>query len=163
LTTSGTTGVPKFVTHTPATLSAISDAFKIVGFAEKHQIAVHTVPMAHASGAMTLFAGIRWNVPMVLLECFDADAVLDTIERHRSTWLMGLPFMYSEIVRSQRIRPRRVNSLRFCMSGGDVCPLELQEEFPHLFGIPLRSIWAMTETVGSLTYGLRPGPVTRIV
>ena len=163
LTTSGTTGVPKFVTHTPATLSALTDAFRIVGFAEKHHIAVHAVPMAHASGMMTFLAALRHAVPMVLLRGYDADAVLDAIERHRGTWFVGLPFMYSEIVRQQQIRPRRMNSLRFCMSVGDVCPLELQEAFPHLFGVPLRSIWGMTETIGSLSYGLRSGPVTRIV
>jgi long-chain acyl-CoA synthetase len=49
------------------------------------------------------------------------------------------------------------------VSVGDVCPLELQEVFPRLFGIPLRSAWGMTETIGTLTYGLRPGPVSRIV
>jgi len=163
LTTSGTTGVPKFVTHTPATLAAISGAFKVIGFAEKHHIAILAVPMAHSSGAMVFLAAVRYGVPFVLLDRFDPDEVLDAIERHRGTWFMGLPFMFSEIVRHQQMRPRRTASLRFCMSGGDVCPLELQEAFPTLFGIPLRSAWGMTETIGMLTYGLRPGPVSRIV
>jgi acyl-CoA synthetase (AMP-forming)/AMP-acid ligase II len=163
LTTSGTTGVPKLVALTPATLSAMSDAFKLIGFADKRHVVIHSSPMAHGSGAKLLFAAIRHGIPMVLLERFDPDAVLDAIERHRGTWFMGLPFMYSEIVRRQQMRPRRVSSLRLCLSGGDVCPLELQEVFPHLFGIPLRSGWAMTEVTGMLTYGLRPGPVSRIV
>jgi len=163
LTTSGTTGVPKFVTHTPATLSAISDAYKVIGFAEKHHIAIQAVPMAHASGAMMFLGAIRYGVPLVLLDRFDPAEVLDAIERHRGTWFMGLPFMYAAIVRHQQMRPRRTTSLRFCMAAGDVCPLELQEVFPPLFGIPLRSAWGMTETIGLLTYGLRPGPVSRIV
>jgi acyl-CoA synthetase (AMP-forming)/AMP-acid ligase II len=163
LCTSGTTGIPKFVTHTPATLSVIADSYKTLRFAEKNHIAIHSAPMAHASGLMTLIAAIRYGVPVVLLERFDPDAVLDAIERHRGTWLVGLPFMFARIVRHQRMRPRRTGSLRFCLSGGDVCPLELQHDFPELFGVPLHSVWAMTETVGTLTYGLRPGPVSRIV
>jgi long-chain acyl-CoA synthetase len=76
--------------------------------------------------------------------------------------MLGLPFMFHTILERQRTRPRKISSLRFCLSGGDVCPIKLQQEFQPVFGIPLRSFWAATETVGSLTYGLQPGPVCRI-
>ena len=49
------------------------------------------------------------------------------------------------------------------MAGGDVCPPQLQDQFPSVFGIPLRSSWVSTEACGSLTYGLQPGPVSRII
>jgi acyl-CoA synthetase (AMP-forming)/AMP-acid ligase II len=62
----------------------------------------------------------------------------------------------------QKARPREVDSLRFSVTGGDVSPLSLQKEFPAVFGTPLHSVWAATETVGSLTYGLEDGPVSRI-
>src|SRR6202011_389841 len=47
--------------------------------------------------------------------------------------------------------------------GGDVCSPQLQRDFGIEFGVPLRSAWAATEAAGSLTYGLRPGPGSRIV
>jgi long-chain acyl-CoA synthetase len=34
--------------------------------------------------------------------------------------------------------------------------------FLEIFDRPLRNFWGMSETIGSLTYGLDPGPVTRI-
>jgi hypothetical protein len=37
--------------------------------------------MAHASGLFTLLFSIQSGAPFVLLESFDADTVLDTIER----------------------------------------------------------------------------------
>jgi long-chain acyl-CoA synthetase len=162
LGTSGTTGVPKFVTHTAGTLSAATDACSHLGF-EDEQIAINAVPMVHASGLTTFLAGIRFAAPMILFERFDADAVLGGIERHRCSWMLGLPFMFVEMMRAQRTRARNVESLRFCLSGGDVCPAQLQQEFPDVFGVPLRSVWASTEAmVGSLTYGLQQGPVSRI-
>jgi long-chain acyl-CoA synthetase/feruloyl-CoA synthase len=95
-----------------------------------------------------------------LLERFDPDAVLDAIEVHRCDWLLGLPFMFHALLQRQKEHPRKTDSLRMCVTAGDVCPAEIQQEFPHLFGVPLRSFWASTETVG-LTFCQRFGAVSR--
>ena len=71
--------------------------------------------------------------------------------------------MFTPLLQSQREHPRNVDLLRTCISAGDVCPAQAQEQFPSVFGIPLRSFWASTEGLGSLTYGLEPGPVNSIV
>src|SRR6202011_6168824 len=63
---------------------------------------------------------------------------------------------------SQRARPRNLKSLRVCLTGADVCPIDLQERVTSTFGAPLYNIWGATEVVGSLTFGLQPGPVVRI-
>ena len=162
LTTSGTTGQPKFVIHTLATLSKTAESFKHMDL-DSEQITALFCPMVHASGLFTMLACIRFGVPFFLFERFEPDAILDAIERHRCTWMIGLPFMFAALLQQQRSRTRSVDSLRTCLVGGDVCPPHLQGQFPSFFGIPLRSIWAATEACGSLTYGLRPGPVSRIV
>jgi acyl-CoA synthetase (AMP-forming)/AMP-acid ligase II len=160
LTTSGTTGQPKFVTHTAETLSAIVERSTLE--LNSREIAVVATPMVHASGFMTYLACIRYGVPMVLLDRFCPDAVLDAIEAHRCTWMLGLAFMYQAMLERQRARPRQADSLRLCIAGGDVMPTSLQEEFQQEFRVPLRNIWASTEVCGSLAYGLQPGPVCRI-
>jgi acyl-CoA synthetase (AMP-forming)/AMP-acid ligase II len=99
---------------------------------------------------------------MVMVERFDPDAVLDQIELHRCTWMLGLPFMYAALLEHQRKQPRKVSSLRRCICGGDVFPVQLQLDFEATFGAPLRNIWATTEAVGSLRPGSQPGPVSRI-
>jgi acyl-CoA synthetase (AMP-forming)/AMP-acid ligase II len=119
--------------------------------------------MVHASGAFTFLSGIRQAIPLILVPQFDAEAVLDAIAQHRCSLLIGLPFMYAALFEAQRARPRQVDSLRLCLTGGDVCPQWLQERFPSRFGTPLRSVWATTETFFSLTYSLASGPVHRIV
>ena len=162
LTTSGTTGQPKFVIHTLATLSKAAESFKHWDL-DRDQITALACPMVHGSGLFTMLACIRFGAPFVLCEHFDPEALLDVIERHRCTWFLGLPFMFVELLHHQRARARNVNSLRTCLAAGDVCPVQLQEQFPSAFGVPLRSSWVSTEACGSLTCGLQPGPVSRIV
>jgi acyl-CoA synthetase (AMP-forming)/AMP-acid ligase II len=160
MTTSGTTGRPKFVAHTSATLSAIADSFLHLGLDEE-QIAINAVPMMHVGGLATFLGCVRFGMPMVLFELFDPDALLDAIEPHQCSWLIGVPRMYAAILERQRRRPRRVDTMRFCLVAGDVCPLQLQWDFPNEFGVPLRSFWGSTETFGTFTFGLQPGPVSR--
>jgi long-chain acyl-CoA synthetase len=160
LTTSGTTGEPKFVPHTLATLSAITEILRQNRFAAD-EVGINALPMVHAAGLVMCLDCIRHGSPMVLLERFDADAVLDAVARHRCNWMPGLPFMFAEMAMRQKARRRDVASLQFCLCGGDVCPAELQQQFPEVFGIPLRSTWGSTE-MGLFLYGLQPGPVTRI-
>jgi acyl-CoA synthetase (AMP-forming)/AMP-acid ligase II len=163
LNTSGTTGQPKFVIHTPATLSeTVALMIRHWGFTDD-DIIIEPLPMAHMSGLIVLLSNIARGVPFVLLESFDADAVLDAIERHRCTWCLGFPAHYAALLDRQRARPRNLASLRIGLTGADACPLSLQERVFAELGFPLYNIWGATEVVGSVAHGLQPGPVTRIV
>jgi acyl-CoA synthetase (AMP-forming)/AMP-acid ligase II len=159
LTTSGTTGLPKFVAHTISTLSA--DAFAHHGMVST-DVVLNCMPMVHAGGLFTFMASIRRGIPMVILKSFDAESALDAIEVYRCSWLMSTPVAFAAMIESQRAHPRSVLSLRMCLSAGDICPLDVQNAFPHVLGCPLRSIWGMTEVIGALAYGRRPGPVMQI-
>jgi acyl-CoA synthetase (AMP-forming)/AMP-acid ligase II len=162
LTTSGSTGQSKFVAHTLSTLAAISQAIRHLGL-DGSRVAVLAAPMVHASGCFSLLGGIWHGAPMIMFRRFDADAVLDAIRPRECSFMLGLPYMFVELLNAQRARPRSVDSLRLCASGGDVCPLWLQAQFPEHFGVPLYSIWGATETVGSLTYSTKAGPVHGVV
>jgi long-chain acyl-CoA synthetase len=161
LTTSGTTGQPKFVIHTLATLGKIAESLGHWDL-DAGDVAAIACPMVHASGCFTMLACIWLGVPFVLFERFDPGTVLDGIESQRCTWMVGLPFMFSALLLGQQARARKVDSLRTCLVGGDVCPPQLEEQFGSVFGVPLHTVWASTEAMGSLTYGLEPGPVSRV-
>jgi long-chain acyl-CoA synthetase len=161
MTTSGTTGRPKFVTHTPATLSATVEALADQDF-DAAQIVLNACPMVHASGLLTFLLSVNWGAPMIMVERFDPESALDRIEQHGCTWMPGLPFMYDAMLEHQRKRPRNVTSLRHCLCGEDVCPIQLQVEFEATFGAPLCNLWAATEVAGALAVGSRPGPIVRI-
>src|ERR1700682_580001 len=114
INTSGTTGQPKFVVHTPATLSESVDLIvRHWGFSDD-DIMVMPLPLAHISGLISFLSYLQFGAPFVLLEGFDADSVLDSIERHRCTWCVGFPAQYATLLECQRARPRDLGSLRIC-------------------------------------------------
>lgn len=162
LATSGTTGIPKFVIHTLSTLAAMSENTKYMGISG-HHTAIVACPMVHAGGLFSFIGCVHHGAPMVLFERFDPDAVLDAIEQHGCGWQLGLTFMWAAMLEAQRLRRRNVQTLRFCISAGDVCPPQLQREFGIEFGVPLYSTWGASEAIGSLTYGSQPGPISRVV
>jgi long-chain acyl-CoA synthetase len=79
--TSQTVGLPKFAVHTPATLSETVDLIiKHSGFSDDDAM-VESLPMAHISGLFSFLTFIQLGAPFVLHEGFDADTVIDAIER----------------------------------------------------------------------------------
>jgi acyl-CoA synthetase (AMP-forming)/AMP-acid ligase II len=163
LNTSGSTGQPKFVVHTPDTLAAMTDlSGKHLGLSADDVI-VSPLPLAHAAGLCCSLNFIRLGLPFILLQSADADIVLDNIERYRSTWMLGFPYQYAGLLEAQQARPRDVSSLRLCLTAADTCPVELQKRVTSVLGAPLYNLWGATEVVGQLTFGLQPGPVVRIV
>jgi acyl-CoA synthetase (AMP-forming)/AMP-acid ligase II len=164
INTSGTTsGRPKFVAHTPSSLAAIMATMCEHSGLSTDDIWVSAMTMVHASGALRSQFFIQLGAPFVVLESFDADALLDNIERYRGTCLFGFPAQYAALVQAQQARPRDLSSLRFATVGGDTCPIELQQKAMSVLGMPLHNMWAATETTGCLTFGLKPGPMLRVV
>ena len=162
INTSGTTGQPKFVIHTPTTLAETVEA--MIGNSGISAEDAMTMPLAlgHISGLASVLTCIRAGVLFVLMESFDADVILDAIERHRCTIQIGFPAHYAALLARQQAKRRNLESLRFCMSGGDVCPIDLQQQVTSSFGAPLYNLWAATEVLGSIRFSERLGPVVTI-
>jgi long-chain acyl-CoA synthetase len=159
ITTSGTTGLPKLIAHTPTTLSAWVDSVSRNGI-RPHDVAIIACPLVHTSGLMPSLAFLRFGAPIVLVERFDAEMVLDAIAAHYGSWMIMLPFMASEMTARQRARAHGVGSLRFCASVGDICPMDVQQGFSEVFSIPLHVIWGTNEA-GGLVSGRRVGQTSR--
>jgi acyl-coenzyme A synthetase/AMP-(fatty) acid ligase len=106
---------------------------------------------------------LQLGVPFILLEGFEAGKVLDVMERHATTLHIGFPAHYAAMADAQQKQRRDLGALRYCFTGGDTCPVALQERVTSLFGAPLYNIWGASEVIGQLTFGLRPGQVVRVV
>jgi acyl-CoA synthetase (AMP-forming)/AMP-acid ligase II len=162
LSTSGTTGEPKFVTHTPRTLCAMMQAYQAIA-SRPYDVALIATPMMHGAGLFTALTTLATDGTCVLMDRFEPAIALDLIELHRCTMLLWLPFMYSGAIAQQIARPRNVMSLGTCLVAGDTTPPNLQEEFLRVFGVRMRNILAMSESAGTFTYGFDIGPVCRAV
>ncbi|MFP3550871.1 class I adenylate-forming enzyme family protein [Paraburkholderia sp. SIMBA_049] len=162
LSTSGTTGEPKFVAHTPRTVCAMTQAYQAIA-SRPYDVALIATPMMHGAGLFTVLTTLATDGVCVLMDRFEPAAALDLIALHRCTMLMWLPFMYSGAIAQQLAQPRNVTSLGICLVGGDTTPPSLQEEFLRVFGVRMRNILAMSESAGTFTYGFDIGPVCRAV
>lgn len=162
INTSGTSAQPKLVMHSRETL-ANSTAMIIDNWdLSVDDVVVVHLSMAHVGGLMGVLSFIQLGLPFVLLETFDAEEILDSIERYRCTWFLAFPAQYTALLERQRSRERDLSSLRICLTAADVCPLELQLRVSSVFNVPLYNLWGATEVVGSVTFGMKPGPVARI-
>jgi long-chain acyl-CoA synthetase len=158
--TSGTTGEPKFVIHTPSTLfEGACFLGKCFGIAGDDNFPLH-FGLAQVSGLVTALSLIQVGAAFILFDRFDPDAVLDVIERDRCGLCGGFPAHYAAMLDRQIASPRDLSSLRMCLTFGDS---DLQAPFSQAIGAPLYNLWGSTEVVGSLTHGLQFGPVSRIV
>ncbi|MEH2508891.1 long-chain acyl-CoA synthetase [Nitrobacteraceae bacterium AZCC 1564] len=163
INTSGTTGQPKFVAHSAATLGETAELIARHWGVLAKDVIVLPLALAHMAGLATSLAYIHLGTPFILVESFDPDVVLDAFERYGCTVYIGFPTHYAQMLARQRVLPRNLSSLRLCLTGGDVCPVELQEQVFWTFNAPLYNVWAASEVLGSLTYGLKSGPVSRVV
>ena len=160
LPTSGTGGEPRLVVHSQATLASM--AARMANFPVlAGDLCAFFLSMTHAVGLFSFIASQWAGAALIMLDEDDPAAILDAIETHRCTYFITLPMPLAEIMERQRIDRRDVSSLRFCATVGDVCLPGQQQAFPSLFGLPLRSFWGATEAVGSCTYGLQAGAVSR--
>ena len=124
--TSGTTGKPKGVTCTHAqTLRAFRAWGDIVGLRAEDRYLV-ALPFFHSFGYKAgwlacLMAGATSHPHAV----FDAQAVLDRVERDAITVLPGPPSLYQTMLLRPDLRARRLASLRLAVTGAAVIPVEL--------------------------------------
>ncbi len=164
LYTSGTTARPKGVTHTQRTLAGNASYMDAWGLTRDDHTLLFT-SMAHASGSiMMLISPLFLGGTVTIVPVFEAATVLDTWERSGATFFMALPTLVRALLIEQRARPRRIESGRVVICGGDNVPVTLQQEYAALFGHPLVEGFGMTEglpAVANRPGANRPGSMGR--
>lgn len=110
--TSGTTGSPKGVvlTHDNLLRAAYAGAYH-QAFDEGRR-AVFSLPLYHGFGLVVgLLSGMIVGGSIVPLLRFDADALLAATERHRATYLMGVPTMTIAMMERAKVKAYDLTSL----------------------------------------------------
>ena len=156
LYTGGTTGFPKGVpgNHTGMT-SYVNDVTDDVAgnhLLEGEDVYIAVNPLFHIM-ALGLFMSVGLNKGnmTVLMPVPQVDAILDSIQRYRVRWLLGVPALYRMILDNDRLDRYDLGSLAYCFCGGDVLPVEIYNRWQKHFGIPIYQVYGSTE-VGHVCY-----------
>ncbi|GGR00334.1 acyl-CoA synthetase [Streptomyces asoensis] len=117
--TSGTTGRPKgaMLTHGNLTWNAVNVLVDTDLIADER--ALVCAPLFHTAGLnmLTLPVLLKGGC-CVLVEAFDPEATFDLIERHRITFMFGVPTMFEQVARHPRWAEADLSSLRILTCGG---------------------------------------------
>jgi long-chain acyl-CoA synthetase len=83
-------------------------------------------PLFHIM-ALGLFMAIGLNKGnmTVLMPLPQVDAILESVQRFKARWLLGVPALYRMILENDRLERYDLGSLTYCYCGGDVLPVEV--------------------------------------
>jgi long-chain acyl-CoA synthetase len=171
--TSGTTGRPKGVRKTLAgttpqeALRAGTRASQVFGVRDGEGVHLCCSPLYHNAPGSFAVQALHMGHTVVVLERFDARAVLDAIARHRVTWSHLVPTHFRRLLDLPgHVRNGAdISSVEALLHAGAPCPVEVKSQMLAWFGPCVWEYYGATEgtaTVASPQDWLRkPGTVGR--
>src|SRR5207244_5685017 len=137
--TSGSTGKPKGVLLAHRGQVWNADIIRKMACLDDTERALVAVPLYHKNamiGAVKPF--LLAGGSLVILPGFDPVEMIRAIERHRVTYLTGVPAMYKLMLAERAELARHdVRSIRYALCGSAEVPEELLAEFQRVFGAPI--------------------------
>jgi fatty-acyl-CoA synthase len=145
LFTGGTTGMPKGaqISHRQISWNVLNT---IIHDITHDDIYLCVFPLFHTGGLFTYISSqvILGNTTILIRE-FNAEQVLDLIEREKVTVFAGVPTMYQMLTQAENWDAADLSSLRFCTSGGAPLPVPLVEKYTAEKSIRFKQGFGMTE------------------
>ncbi len=142
---SGTTGLPKAVRHTHASLDeAVRHWREALGLTRRDRIQIATPP-SHILGLLNILTGLRTGARMRLHRRFDIDQMLHYIESDRVTVEMAVAPIALAIASHPRLESYDLSSLRFIMWGATPVSADVAETVSRRTGVGWVPAYGTTE------------------
>ena len=152
--TSGTTGHPKGVRRSPPTPEQAALTGVIIGRAfgftgpPGEIVTVVTGPMYHSAPNAYALTAARIGATVILQPRFDAEELLQLIERHRVTHLHMVPIMFNRLLKLPEAVKRKydLSSLKFVVHAAAPCPAPVKRAMIEWWGPVINEYYGSTET-----------------
>lgn len=148
--TGGTLGLPKGVMLTHRNMVACRH--QLLTFIEpflgneKHVICA-LLPFYHIYGQVVIMGGgLARGDTLVVFPRLNVDALLKAIQEYKITIFYGIPALYNLILNHDRVDLYDLSSLKYCFSGADILPLDVEKRWREKFGIDIIQGYGLTET-----------------
>ncbi len=153
LYTAGTTGLSKgvIITHKMLFWNSINTGLRLDLNSSDHTQSF--APFFHTGGWNVLFTPfLHHGASHTLLTHFDAELILQLMEKEKATILFGVPTMLQMMSDSPRFEKTDLSSVRYAIVGGAPMPIPLINKW-HDKGVFIRQGYGLTE-VGPNTFSL---------
>ena len=145
--TSGTTGLPKCVTHHQARWLHFHELAVESGEMTGDDIFLSALPAPFGFGLWTAhFTPAALGAPCILMERFTPEDMIAAIERHRVTVLAAVSTQFIMMLNSPALAEHDVSSLRALYTGGEAVPYERAAEFEERTGASVLQFYGSNET-----------------
>lgn len=153
--TSGTTGPPKRVDLTFATLERVLVGASHYGATHgdelvlRRGIAVVTSPLVHLGGIFRVLTCVTDGRSFAFLDRFTVEGWLDAVRRHRPATASLVPAALRMVLEADP-DPTELSSLRSVVSGTAPLDPDDADEFTRRYGVPVLISYAATEFGGAI-------------
>jgi len=162
LYTSGTTGRPKGVMLTHANIAWNSVNLLLDVDLAGDEVTLVSAPMFHVAALnQTVLPTFLKGGTSVLVPAFDPAGTLDLIEKHRVTFLFGVPAMFQAIAAAPRFDSADLSSVRSMICGGAPVPEPMIATYQRR-GLIFMQGYGMTESAPGALFLRADDSVTKI-
>ena len=151
--TSGTTGKPKGVISSHLQNIKVFDYWSTyIGLNENDRYLIIN-PFFHTFGYKAgWLAAVMRGVTAYPCPIFDADKIIQTINKEKISMLPGPPTLYQSILTSQLIETMDISSLRLGVTGAASIPIQLIKDMKEILGFEtVITAYGLTESTGVVT------------
>lgn len=125
----GTTGTPKGILLSNLNFNALAmGAHEMIRQTIPGNSVLSLLPIFHGFGlAVCIHTPLLSGMKCILIPQFDAKKFGDLIRRSKPNFLVGVPTLYEALLK-QKLKPRDMECVEACISGGDILMPELKKK-----------------------------------
>jgi len=162
--TSGTTGQPKGVVHSHASLLAGGWTTTVAHALLSRDRGLCVLPIYHINGlCVTVMGALVSGGSLAIVPRFSASKFWDQAERSQATWFSVVPTIISHLLHNDtNPTPATRLRLRFGRSASAALAPDVQTAFETRFGVPIIETMGLTETAAQILSNPLPPGVRKI-